>query len=162
MAPLMQRLMETRPSVAQLWNGLRAVPGGPATFSRLIGKMAPYTGTIGARVKTLETGHCEVELPDRKAVRNHLNCLHAIALMNLGEVATGLAVLYSVDGAGRGIISSLKMDYLKKARGPITATCDAEIPTRPGRHDISAEALLRNTDGEVVAKAYATWRITID
>ena len=162
MSALRKRLMETRPSVAQLWTALRGVPGGPATFSKMIGMMAPYTATIGARVRVLEPGHSEVALPDRRAVRNHLNSIHAIALMNLGEVSTGVAVLYAIDGIGRGIIKSLKMDYLKKARGTIVASCDVVVPTRPGRHDLDVTALLRNEAGEVVAKAYATWRISID
>ncbi|MBT9557357.1 MAG: DUF4442 domain-containing protein [Myxococcales bacterium] len=161
MKSLIARALERRPSIAQLWSWLKSVPGGGRIFFKLIGQIAPYTGTIDGEVKSLGTGHAEVVLFDQRGSRNHLNSLHAIALMNLGEVATGLTMLYVVDGAGRGIITTLKMDYLKKARGPITATCDAAIPTQPGRHDVTLEAFLRDESGDVVAKATANWRVTI-
>jgi acyl-coenzyme A thioesterase PaaI-like protein len=150
-----------RPSVAQIWSALERVPGGKRVFSTMIGRMAPYTATVDARVEALSDGHSVVVMHDRRAVRNHLRCVHAIALMNLGEVSTGLAVLHCIDGRGRGIIKALKMDYLKKARGTITATCDVDVPSAPGDHDVTVVASLQNTGGEVVARATATWKISL-
>ena len=99
---------------------------------------------------------------DRAVVRNHLKSVHAIALMNLGELATGAAVMYQVDGRGRGILKHIGMDYLKKARGTITATCEVDVPNEPGKHDLDVEGILTNEDGEIVAKVRATWRIDIN
>jgi acyl-coenzyme A thioesterase PaaI-like protein len=158
---LVDRALQSRPSIAQLWSLLKPLPGGSRVFFKIIGALAPYTGTIDCDVRELETGHAEVAMTDSRRVRNHLGSVHAIALMNLGEVSTGLAVLYSVDGIGRGIITSLKMDYLKKSRGTITATCDAVVPTSAGRHDVLVESFLRDDTGDVVAKATAVWRISI-
>ncbi|MCB9760916.1 MAG: DUF4442 domain-containing protein [Alphaproteobacteria bacterium] len=150
-----------RPSVPELWSRLSPLPGGKTLFSKILGRAAPYTGTIDARVTELSPGHAVVTLGDRKAVRNHLNSIHAIALMNLGEVATGLAVMAGVDGRGRGIITHLGMDYTKKARGRITATCDAELPTQPGKHDVEVVATLRDASGDAVATAHARWRVDL-
>lgn len=150
-----------RPTLAALWTRLSAWPFGKTLFSILLGQMAPYTSTIGARVQELGPGYAKVTLRDRRAVRNHLSSVHAIALMNLGEVATGLAVMHSIDGRGRGIITQLKMDYLKKARGTITATCQTTLPTEPGKHDLTVEGSLRDASGEEVARATATWRVDI-
>jgi len=162
MEAVLRRLNVQRPSIAAVWHMLSRFPGGNVLFSKFIGRMAPYTATIDCRVEALDFGHAIVTLRDRPAVRNHLSSLHAIALMNLGEVATGLAVLYAVDGRGRGIVSSLKMDYEKKARGTITATCDAVLPNTPGKHDATVEAVLRNEDGHVVARATAIWAIQLE
>jgi len=159
---VLTRLIATRPTIGQTWTLLKDVPGGKYLFSKMIGQMAPYTSTIDARVKELDFGHAVVALQDRKPVRNHLNSLHAIALMNLGEVSTGLAVLYAIDGRGRGIIRNLSMDYLKKARGTITATCDAPVPNSSGDHDVKVESLLHDEAGFLVARATAIWKITID
>ena len=161
-ASLAQKLVQNRPTISASWNALKNLPAGPQIFSKMIGALAPYTGSVGATVTQLSDGHSEVQLTDRKKVRNHLNCVHAIALMNLGEMATGLAVLYSVDGRGKGIIRKLEMEYLKKARGTITATCDTSVPAGRGSYDAGAQAYLRNERGEVVAIATATWKVTID
>ena len=157
----MKLLSLKRPTISSAWSRASMLPLGNRVFSRLVGRMAPYTGTIGATVLELGDGHSRVQLRDRPSVRNHLNCIHAIALMNLGEVATGLAVMHAVDGRGRGIVSSLRMEYYKKARGTITATCHTDVPTAAGTHDFEAVGELRDADGALVAKAWATWKIEL-
>ncbi len=150
-----------RPTISSVWARAQALPFGERVFSRFVGRMAPYTGTIGAVVEELSDGHSRVVLKDRPRVRNHLNSLHAVALINLGEVATGLAVMHAVDGRGRGIVTSLRMDYYKKARGTITAICDVDVPTEPGTYDLEVQGELRDAAGELVAKAFATWKLEV-
>lgn len=158
----MKLLSLSRPTISRAWERTARLPLGNLLFSRLVGRMAPYTSTIGATVLELGDGHARVELRDRPAVRNHLRSVHAVALINLGEVTTGLAVMHYVDGRGRGIVTSLAMDYLKKARGTITATCTAELPRTPGSHDVEVTADLRDPQGDLVARARATWKIELE
>lgn len=150
-----------RPTISGLWARTSRLPFGNRIFSKILGRMAPYTGTIDATVLELADGYARVELRDRKAVRNHLSSVHAVALMNLGEVATGLAVLHGVDGRGRGIVTELRMEYLKKARGTITAVCRQDLPLAPGKHDLRVSADLLDGSGEVVARAHATWKVDL-
>ena len=110
------------------WNRLQKLPAGDRLFSFALGRFAPYSGSISARVEALSPGHAVVSIRDRRKLRNHLKSVHAIALINLGEIATGLAVLSTISDTMRGIVLGLEAEYVKKARGKLTATADFELP----------------------------------
>ena len=147
--------------VLATWKKLVEKPFGKQLFSRMLGLMAPYTGTIQPHVVELGPGHARVQLRDRWGVRNHLKSVHAVALMNLGEAATGLAAMSILPSGGRGIVLELAMEYVKKARGTITAEARVDLPDAPGKHDIEVHGELRNSLGEVVARVRARWRIDL-
>jgi acyl-coenzyme A thioesterase PaaI-like protein len=141
-----------------LWRRLEPLPGGKWLFARMLGRSVPYTGSIGARIEMLEPGHARVSLRDHRAVRNHLNCIHAIALANLGEVATGLAMLTAATSA-RGILLGMQIEYRKKARGALIAECTATPPEITEPIDIQVSAPINDAAGDVVAVVTATWRL---
>ena len=144
------------------WKRFSTIPGGKRLFSMVVGRTARYTGTIGAIVEEVEDGRAVVTMRDRPLVRNHLKSVHAIALMNLGELVTGLTVMYQVDGRGRGIVSHLEMEYIKKARGTITGECTFMAPTDVGVHEnVVVEGILRDSSGDEVARCRATWKLEI-
>jgi len=146
-------------TLKSVWSVLKSMPGGGVMMGRIIGQLAPYTGTIRPEILALEPGLARVRMNDSRRVRNHLNSVHAIALMNLGEVATGTAMLVSAPEGARAIIVHLGMDYLKKARGPITAECTCAIPTSLERKEYDVTADLKNADGVVIARAHARWLV---
>jgi len=144
----------------QWWSRLAPLPGGRLLFSIALGWLAPYTGTLGARIEDLRPGFAQVTLRDRRRLRNHLRSLHAIALINLGELATGLAVLTTIPANMRGIVLNIRADYLKKARGKLTATASFKLP--PILDEGTAcevEADLQDQTGETVSRVRATWLI---
>lgn len=147
------KLDGSRNLIKQAWNVLSGVPGGKAIFSRLVGRMAPYTGTINAQVTVLRAGYAEVQMADRKAVRNHLDCVHAVALANLAELAGNVALAYSLPDDARFIVSGMKIEYVKKARGTIVATGEPPVPKTSGRAAYDVPVTLRDTSGEEVARA---------
>ncbi len=125
----------------------------------MLGLMIPYTGSIHPLVLELRPGYAKVQMRDRRAVRNHLRSIHAIALMNLGEVTTGLAMTLAMPDGARGIVTGLSMEYVKKARGLLTAECtappfDASVSAR---HDFHADIV--DASGDVVARATAHWLV---
>ena len=135
------------------WDLLSGVPGGRMLFSRLVGRMAPYTGSIHATVTVLRAGYAEVEMHDRRGVRNHLDSIHAIALANLAELAGNLALAYSLPDDARFIVSGLEIEYMKKARGRITAIGEPPIPRTAARAQYDVPVTLRDTSGDEVARA---------
>ena len=143
------------------WHRLSSLPGGKMLFSLLVGWMTPYSGTIGARVAELEPGWCRVTLRDRRRVRNHLASVHAMALANLAEMASGLAVLVGLPPGVQGIVTGFSISYLKKARGLVTAECRVS----GGGLNVTTEQVyeapvsITDTQGDVVAHATARWRL---
>lgn len=87
--------------------------------------------------------------------------MHAVALANLGELASGLAMTLALPAGSRGIPIRLVVDYHKKARGTITAEGRATPPrVVDGEADTAATARLRDEAGEVVADVVVTWRVS--
>ena len=141
------------------WQKLSPKFGGSWLFSRILGRMARYSGSIKPHVKELQPGRAVVLMHDRPAVRNHLHSVHAIALMNLGEIATGLAVLACLDSNRRGIVTNLSMEYTKKARGTLTAICEFEPPAADFEGPFTVRAEIIDSEGDVVSSAKAEWTI---
>ena len=141
------------------WKTWATRPGGKRVFGYLLGRMIPYTGSIKPDVVSLKPGYAEVRLKDRKRVRNHLKSVHAVALMNLGELATGLAMNSALSGNLRGIVTRLSMDYMKKARGPLIAECQCDIPGRYTEAEYQVEGIIRDEVGDIVAVCSATWLV---
>lgn len=154
-----QMMPQSGDMLLKLWQKLSAIPGGKLVFSKLIGRMAPYTGTIDARVVELKRGYARVEMRDRKAVRNHLNSVHAVALVNLAEKTTGLAMMAGLPTDARGILKGLSIEYIKKARGTLTGECTCDPPSTSEREEYLVTGIIKNADGEVVAEATANWLI---
>ncbi|MFI5371113.1 MAG: DUF4442 domain-containing protein [Candidatus Eisenbacteria bacterium] len=142
-----------------MWNTCRRLPWGSTLFGILLGGQVPYSGALGARVLELAPGHARVALRDRRGVRNHLGSIHAVALVNLGELTSGLAMTAALPAGVRAIVTGLEIEFSKKARGTITATSDVTLPVLTAEIEHVVRAELRDASDQVVARVSVRWRI---
>jgi acyl-coenzyme A thioesterase PaaI-like protein len=155
----------SRPSVSpakrllDTWRACARLPFGRELFAFVLARMVPYSGTTGALVLTLEKGSAKIALRDRRAVRNHLGSVHAVALTNVGELASGLAMLTALPPGVRGIVRRIETTYHKKARGPLVAESRVAPPAVAGDTDFEVSAVIRDGSGEVVAEVRVAWRL---
>jgi acyl-coenzyme A thioesterase PaaI-like protein len=82
-----------------------------------------------------------------------------VALVNLAEATSGLAVITALPTGLRGIVTGLSIEYQKKARGRITAECRCPpIAAGPSR-DLEVVVSLTDERADVVATAKVQWRV---
>ena len=143
----------------KLWNQLSVLPKGRWIFSRLVGRKIPYTGGLKAEVLTIEPGFARVRLDDRRPLRNHLDSIHAAALMNLAEFASGLALNMGLPDSSRAILKGFRIEYLKKARGTLFAESTVTLPEPGQTVEMEIQAVIKNEADEIVTRAFATWKI---
>ena len=142
------------------WKTLGGLPGGRRVFDQIMARVIPYTGTVAPEFLELRPGYARVAMNDRRAVRNHLRSVHAVALANLGEASTGMALACGLPPEARAILVKLTMEYRSKARGRLTAECRCEPPRDATRQEVELTSELRNEQGEIVAICQARWLVS--
>lgn len=138
---------------------LIALPGGRHLLAAVFNRAIPYTGTIRPMVIDVGDGRAEVAMNDRRIVRNHLQSIHALALANLGELTANLAITSLQPEDSRWIVIGLAVDYVKKARGRVTAIAEAPVVDWDIPNEATVEAVIRDTAGDVVAKVRCTIKL---
>jgi len=121
-------------NILPLGERLSAYPLGKWLFSYLIRFFNPYTGSLGATV-------------------------HPIALCNLGEFTSGMAVLASLDGDVRGIVRHISAEYFKKARGKLRAVCKCEIPKIIKDQEFSVHTDIFDSHDILVSRVDLMWQL---
>jgi acyl-coenzyme A thioesterase PaaI-like protein len=149
----------TTNSLLTSWNRARSLPAGKALFSYVLRRKVPYSGTIRARVEELTAGYAKVRMADRTRVRNHFNSIHAVAMTNLGELASGLAMTAAMPPELRGIPVHFTIEFVKKARGELVAEGRAPIPETAEQREYEVEAILEDQTGARVARFTARWAV---
>jgi len=149
-----------RDRLERLWNRLSAWPGGRWLFARVFGLAVPYSHSVRARVEQLGPGYCRSTMRDRRRVRNHLDSIHAVALVNLGEMTSGLAMTLALPPGVRGIVTQISAEYLKKARGTLSAEATVTVPPIGSAPvDTSVETLIADRNGSPVCRVRTVWRL---
>jgi len=152
-------IQPTGKNLLQWWARFQRLPGGATLFSWALGRAIPYSGSIPFQIEKFLAGDVAVSLQERRSLHNHLNSVHAMALANLGELATGLALTTALDETTRGIVVGFQIEYLKKARGRLLATAQCAPISTIETRDLTMHGQIINQSNEIVAKVQVQWRI---
>jgi acyl-coenzyme A thioesterase PaaI-like protein len=113
--------------VLSLWRRCSSIPVlGARVFSFAFAQKAPYFFSVRPRFTVIEPNHAELVIPDRRGVHNHLGTVHAIALCNGLEAATGALAEATIPATRRWIPQGMTVSYTAKAAGDITCIADTD------------------------------------
>jgi acyl-coenzyme A thioesterase PaaI-like protein len=157
------RIATQRPGlgVQSLWSRVSRLPGGRTLFTRAVCFKAPYFGSIDPHIDELRRGYCEMHIKDRRAVRNHVGTVHAIAMCNMAELAGGMATEVTIPSGARWIPKGMTVEYLRKARGKLRAIATMDpIPPHDEGIDVLARVQILDPSDQPVMKAAITMRVS--
>jgi acyl-coenzyme A thioesterase PaaI-like protein len=144
-----------------LWRRLSATAGGRWLFSTLVCWKAPYFATIRPRFLLLKPGRCELGIPKRRAVLNHIGTVHAIAMCNMAELAAGVATDVTIPHTHRWIPKGMNVEYLHKATTDLRATAIVEAPAQwSAAAELPVPVKVTDAAGSVVFQAIVRMWIT--
>jgi acyl-coenzyme A thioesterase PaaI-like protein len=139
--------------VLALWQKLSAKPLGKNIFSFVVCRKAPYFASIKPRFVELRAGYSRVTMKKRRAVENHIQFVHAIAMCNLAELGAGTMMEASLSPNMRWLPRGMAVQYLKVAKTDVVVECVAEdIADGPAR-DVIVKCDVKDTDGNIVCHA---------
>jgi acyl-coenzyme A thioesterase PaaI-like protein len=143
-----------------LWSKLSAKPFGKTIFSKIICWKAPYFGTIKPMFEEMRPGYSRVTMKKRRAVHNHIQTVHAIAMCNLAELGAGTMMEASLSSNMRWLPRGMSVQYMKKAETDIVAECVAEdIADGPAR-DVIVKCDIKDSAGNIVCHADITMYVS--
>jgi len=149
----------TKNNVMSIWLKLADKPLGKTIFSKIICWKAPYFGTIKPHFVELRGGYAYVTMPKRRAVHNHIQTIHAIALCNLAEIGAGTMMEASLAPTMRWLPKGMTVQYLKKAETDVAAYCVAAEVEHGGEgaaRDVVVHVDIKDTQQNLVATADIT------
>jgi acyl-coenzyme A thioesterase PaaI-like protein len=142
-----------------LYERISRFPLGKTIFSKGVSFRAPYFSTIHPHVTDLRPGYSQIEIKDRRSIRNHLGSINAGALCTLSELTGGLALEATIPRNLRWIPREMTVQYMKKARGRLVSQCSIDPSTLiPG--DIKVPLEIKDDSGETVLNAVIVFHVS--
>ncbi|KAI8084143.1 uncharacterized protein B0P05DRAFT_536300 [Gilbertella persicaria] len=139
----------------------------PRIFAFLMGNINPYSKSIDMRISTFSRGFCTGFMLDRQKNRNPFRSVHATALATFAESVGELGLLSILkDSKDEITLVSLELEFMKKARGLLTASTDFNLPENEniqvdadGQRQVKIDVVVKDRTLDTVAVAHLVWMI---
>ncbi len=151
--------------------GLEKISPPLARFSAmfLLSWISPFNAHLNGKMLEWSDGRCTIRVRRCRSVRNHVKGIHAGALFTLGETCAGLVIVRNFPfGQFRPLMSDVKVNYSKQARGDVVGQCVIPPETIARIHEeLKAEQVpnvevvtnILNTEQEIIAVVTTTWQV---
>ncbi len=117
-------------------------------LSQVLGRLVPFVGTADLVIEEMTDTKVRVLLRNRRRVQNHIGGVHAAAMGLAVETASGFVAGMNVPDSRIPLIKSLKVDYVRRTKGDLTAVASLTEEQR---------RFIRDTDkGELEVEVHAT------
>jgi len=153
--------------LTRIVNKVSSLPGflQPWALSKLMGRVIPFAGTAGTRVEKLTPAECVIVMRNRRKVQNHIGSVHAAAMGLLAESATGFMTGMSVPDDRIIVIRSMKLEYLQRATGDMTAVASfnkeqLSYIENTEKGEIQVPVKITDSTGTETVKASMIWAWT--
>lgn len=146
--------------ILKLQDQLKNVPFGNSIFSGILARFAPYFTTIKPKVVELRPNYMKASMKKRRAVHNHLKTVHAIAMCNICEFTGGILMEASIPKHRRWIPVGMTVNYVKKAKTDLTATCDLSHVEWDTCNEVICNVSVRDTSDVEVMNAAITMKVS--
>jgi uncharacterized protein (TIGR00369 family) len=140
------------------------LPAPLRTWARsfAVGRVIPFVGTAGLRIERLDHERCEIVLPNRRKVQNHIGGVHATATALLAETATGMAVGMHLPDGKLPLLKSMSIRYQKRAEGAVRAAAwlppaDAARMQSDEKGDVVVPVAVTDSAGTVTVECEMCW-----
>ena len=137
----------------------------------LLSWISPFNARLKATMIAWDDGTCVIGVKRRRGVRNHVGSIHAGALFTLGETCAGLVIVRNFPfGQYRPLMSDVKVNYSKQARGDVVGKCTIapDVIARM-KEDVAGGEVpfvdvlteISNQDGEIICTVTTTWQVKL-
>ena len=155
--PPANRLAKTIQKIANV-----AGPFRQQAITLALGSTVKFVGTARLKVEELSADRAVVSVANKKRVQNHIGGVHAMAMGLIAESATGFVVGMNVPDSAIPVIKSVKIEYLKRAKGGMRAEATLteqqreEIASKP-KGDVLVQCRVTDESGTEPIRCEMIW-----
>ena len=144
---------------SNLFDLMKGLPLGKYAFSGLAAAFTPNNAFYAAVITDLTPGKCDAYQPDYPWYRNPFGCMHAVAIISLGELVSGVAIMSNLQRTPelRAIPVKIEAKYHQKLRGTAYATANPNLDDITSNGQRAFITPIRNEKNELCAEVTVTW-----
>ena len=131
-------------------------------LSATFGRVVPFAGTAGVKFEDFGPLKVTVSLDNKRSVRNHIGQIHAVAMMLLGETATGFVVGINTPDTHLCLVKDVKVRFKRPSKGAMQATATlteamAEQIQTTERGEVTVPCEITDASGQAPIEVDMTW-----